>query len=72
MNDYNLYVLVLDKLFEITYLITNTALLHTPPSTRCEPYAMGSKRQLGFGGETASTGIKKLELHTERPVSSLK
>ncbi len=23
-----------------------------------------------FGGETASTGIKKLKLHTERPVSS--
>ena len=23
-----------------------------------------------YGGETASTGIKKLELHTERPVSS--
>jgi hypothetical protein len=27
-------------------------------------------RFIRFGGETASTGIKKLELHTERPVSS--
>ena len=50
------FELGLDKMTEITYFLRRkTALLHILSI---------------YGGETASTGIKKLKLHTERPVSS--
>ncbi len=75
MITYNKAVPVLDKITEITYFYVKYLLFYIPHLLYAVSHtlsAMSSKRQLGFGGETASTGIKKLELHTERPVSSLK
>ena len=65
---------LLDKTSEITYLLGAKLIFYIPLTLlwglSYELSALNSKRQFGFGGETASTGIKKLELHTERPVSS--
>ena len=65
---------VLDKIAEFTYFYVVEYLLFYIPhhliSLSFELSALSYKRQFDSGGETASTGTKKLELHTERPVSS--
>jgi hypothetical protein len=73
---YNRFTHFLDKTAEITYFLSANLFFSIPLNLlwtlSYELSALSSKRQFGYGGETASTGIKKLELHTERPVSSLK
>jgi hypothetical protein len=56
---------------EITYFLDIKLLFYIPLLTISDLGIRISLLKAGpFGGETASTGIKKLELHTERPVSS--
>jgi hypothetical protein len=58
---------------EITYFL-DTKPLFTIPHLTISDFGFRNSdfpaESRAFGGETASTGIKKLELHTERPVSS--
>jgi hypothetical protein len=67
------FELVLDKLAEITYFLNTTLFFSIPLliisdfGIRISDFPAESR---AFGGEMASTGIKKLELHTERPVRS--
>jgi hypothetical protein len=51
---------------EITYFLDAT-LFFSIPLHIISDFPAESR---AFGGEMASTGIKKLELHTERPVRS--
>ncbi len=75
MITYKRAVPVLDKITEITYFY-NIYLLFFIPHLTISDFGFWNSdfsAQSGtYGGETASTGTKKLELHTERPVSSLK
>jgi len=62
-------VLILDKRHELAYFRATFVLSHNPFSTHLdfELWAVSFELQTKFvfGGETASTGTKKLRLHTE-------
>jgi hypothetical protein len=61
----------IDKLAVFTYLLDTHPLFYIPHLIISDFEIRASDfRFIRFGGETASTGIKKLELHTEHPVSS--
>jgi len=62
------FELLLDKMAEITYFLDAKLFFYISLLTISDfPAESGA-----YGGEMASTGTKKLRLHTERPVSSLK
>jgi hypothetical protein len=63
----------IDKLAVFTYFLITHPLFYIPHLmiSDFEIRVSNFPAESGVnGGETASTGIKKLELHTERPVSS--
>jgi hypothetical protein len=63
----------IDKLAVFTYFLSTHPLFYIPHPmiSDFEIRASDFPAESGiYGGETASTGIKKLELHTEHPVSS--
>ena len=61
----------IDKLAVFAYFLDTYPLFYIPhPIISDFEIRVSNFRFIRYGGETASTGIKKLELHTERPVSS--
>jgi hypothetical protein len=57
--------LIVDKMIELAYLKGTVALLNSPMSTTTSAFSFELQAKFANGGETASTGTKKLRLHTE-------
>ena len=57
--------LILDKTHDLSYLRAAFALSHSPMSTTTSTFSFELQAKFANGGETASTGTKKLRLHTE-------
>ena len=69
------FELLLDKMAEITYFLDAKLFFYISLLTISDFGIRNSDfpaESGAYGGEMASTGTKKLRLHTERPVSSLK